>query len=143
MRLAATRSSTSLGSGGPADAGAACAAAVRGRPIAAIAAKAPPAARNRRRAIEPMSEAPSLPAVDPVLGQVDGLGEPHVPLAEHVLDEPLEHARPRRAAHHLGMEHQVEEAALLVLPLELLDPDLPDVLLAPDPVAGRLNGAEP
>ena len=75
-------------------------------------------------------------------GQVDGLGEPDVLLAEHVLDQPLEHAHPRRAAHDLRMEHQVEEAALLVLALELLDPDLPHVLLAPDPVARRRIRAE-
>src|SRR6185295_3496868 len=104
----------SFGSAGPAETGAPCAAS---RPAGAqtkAAARPAPAVRKRRRAISCMPAPPPSPALrDVVPGQVDGLGEPDVLLAEHVLDQPLEHAHPRRAAHDLRMEHQVEEAALL------------------------------
>src|SRR5215470_12082723 len=96
--------------------------------------------RNRRREPSATSRPRSAGRGQAVLGELDGLREPYVLPAEHVLDQALEHAHARWAPHHLRMEHQVEEAALLVLPLELLHPDLPDVLLAPDPVArGRIR----
>src|SRR5262245_43526108 len=60
------------------------------------------------------------PPSQKISGDVDGLGEPDVLLAEHLLDQPLEHAHARGPAHHLWMEHQVVEAAFLVLALELL-----------------------
>src|SRR5215468_9748347 len=78
----------------------------------------------------------------PVLGEVDRLGEPDVLLVEHEPDEPLQHANERRPSPHLGMEHQIVEAAFRVLALELLRPDLPHVLLAPDTVAGGRVCAE-
>src|SRR2546425_8236704 len=90
----------------------------------------------------PPQSSVSVALGQPVLGEFDRLGEPDVLLAEHVLDEPVQHAHARRPSHHLRMEHEVVEAAFLVLALELLGPDLPDVLLAPDAVAGGPGGAE-
>src|SRR5262245_34810708 len=102
MRLAATRSSISFGSAGPADAGAAWAAARAGPPNATAAARAAPPVSRSRLAIADMSiPLTSAPLRQPVPRQVDGLGEPDVLPAEHVLDEAVEHAHPRRAAHHL------------------------------------------
>src|SRR5712691_7288717 len=70
--------------------------------------------------------APGAPHVrdQPVLGNLDRSSEPHVLLVEHLLDQALEHAHARGPAHHLRMEHQVVEAALLVLAFELFRPDL-------------------
>src|SRR5262245_6493567 len=77
-----------------------------------------------------------------VLRDLDGRSDPDVLLGEDVLDEPLDHAHARRAADHLRMAHQVEEAALLVRALEFFLPDVEDVLLAPDAVADRRDRAE-
>src|SRR6185503_1072889 len=71
-------------------------------------------------------------ALQPEAGEVDRLGPPHAALAEDELDEPLDHAHSRGPADDLGMGEPVEEAALRVEALELLGPDLPHVLLAPD-----------
>src|SRR5207302_10656473 len=78
----------------------------------------------------------------PVPGDIDGPGEPDVALAQHLLDQAIEHAHAGGPAHDLRVEHQVVEAGFLVLALELLRPDLPHVLLAPDAVAGGRVGAE-
>src|SRR5262245_48611584 len=100
MRLAATRSSTSCGSGAPADAGAVCAPASGGGRKIPVATSPAPVVRNRRRPVPYMATPPrSVSKGDPVLREVDRLGEPHVLLPEHVLDEPLEHAHPRRPTH--------------------------------------------
>src|SRR5262245_66264023 len=79
--------------------------------------------------------------VQPERREVDGPRPPHLPLAEDELDQPLDHPQARRTADNLGMGEPVEEAALGVEPLELLGPDLPDVLLAPDAVADRRHRA--
>src|SRR4029077_67012 len=75
--------------------------------------------------------------LQPEAGQVDGPGPPHAPLPKDHLNESLHHAQPRRAADDLRVGEPVEEAALGVEALELLGPDLPHVLLAPDAVADR------
>src|SRR5512145_1679950 len=77
-----------------------------------------------------------------VLGDLDGPRDPHVALAQDVLDQSLDHPHARWPPDDLWMPHQVEEAALLVRALELLLPDLEHVLLAPDAVADRRHGAE-
>src|SRR6266446_4732725 len=79
--------------------------------------------------------------LQPEPGQVDGLGPPHAALAQDELDEPLHYAQARGAADDLRVGEPVEEAALGVEALELLGPDLPHVLLAPDAVADRRHRA--
>ena len=80
-------------------------------------------------------------ALEPEAREVHRLRPPHVLLAEDELDEPLDHAHARGPADDLGMAEPVEEAALRVHALELLGPDLPHVLLAPDAVAHRRHRA--
>src|SRR5574342_296751 len=81
-------------------------------------------------------------ACEPEACELDRLRPPDVALAEHELDQPLEHPHARRSADDLGVTEPVVEAALGVHPLELLGPDLPDVLLAPDAVPDRRDRAE-
>src|SRR5436309_3195741 len=84
----------------------------------------------------------ALPFLEPEPGEIDGRGPPDVLLAEDALDEPLHHAQARRTADDLRMPEPVVEPALLVHPLELLGPDLPHVLVAPDAVPHGRIGAE-
>src|SRR5262245_3088129 len=77
----------------------------------------------------------------PEARQLDGLRPPHVALAQDALDEALDHAHARRPPDDLRVAEPVAEAALLVEALELLRPDLPHVLLAPDAIAHRRHRA--
>src|SRR6185436_13180464 len=92
--------------------------------------------------LRPLARRADLALLEPELREIDGLRPPDVLLAEHALDEPLDHAHARGPTDDLGMPQPVVEAALLVHALELLGPNLPHVLLAPDSIAHRGIGAE-
>src|SRR5262245_47207339 len=60
----------------------------------------------------------ALLVAQPEVRQLRGLRPPDLALAEDPLDQPLDHAHPRRPADDLRVAEPVVEAALLVHPLE-------------------------